>query len=283
MAKIKTNEINYNTENYIAMANNIIKGKQFMSLQTAKLIRLIITQIGINDKELKIYNCKITELANLLNVKSNNIYRDIRNICETTMKSIIYIGTGNPKEPWKIIHWVSNANYDGQGNIKIELSKEIKPYVIELNKWFTKYKLKNILEFNSYYAIRIYEIIMCKNGEQGKHKNKIEIELNELRQMLDCESKYKLFADFKRKAIEPARKEINQKSDIVINNITYIKTGKAVTSIIFEISPKKDLTENKTEKKSITNTKQNKKTTYTNNKENTSYDINAFDKYDIFE
>lgn len=224
----------YNSEHYTVAANDIIRGKQAMTLQTARLIRLLITQVVKEDKDLKTYSCKITDLAKFLNVDSSNLYRDIREICDCAMKSVVYIGTGNPKQPWEMFHWLSTASYDGEGTLTLRLSDQIKPYVLELEKWFTQYQLKNILEFNSYYAIRLYEIIKCEDGLTGGAKSELDFEIDELRQYFDCEQKYKLFADFKRKVIEVAVREINEKSDIYIIPI-YKKTGRAVTSIRFEI------------------------------------------------
>lgn len=234
MAKVKKHAMTYNAEHYTVAANDIIRGKQSMSLQTARLIRLLITQVVKEDKDLKTYSCRISDLAEFLNIPSSNLYRDIREICDGAMKSVVYIGTGNPKQPWEMFHWLSTASYDGEGTLTLRLSDQIKPYVLELEKWFTQYQLKNILEFNSYYAIRLYEIIKCASGLKGGYEDTLEFDLTELREYFDCENKYKLFADFKRKVIEIAVREINEKSDIWINPI-YKKSGRAITSIVFEI------------------------------------------------
>lgn len=234
MARAKKYEMTYNAEHNTVAANDIIRGKQSMTLQTARLIRLLVTQIAERDKDLKTYTCKITDLAKFLNIDSSNLYKDIFKICECTMKSVVYIGTGNPKHPWELFHWVSTASYDGKGTLTLRLSDEIKPYVLELEKWFTQYKLKNILEFNSYYAIRLYEIIKCEDGATGNMQSELEFEIEELRQYFDCEKKYKLFTDFKRKVIEVAVREINEKSDIWLKP-TYKKWGRAYTSVSFEI------------------------------------------------
>lgn len=234
MARTIKHEMTYNAEHNTVAANDIIKGKQSMTLQTARLIRLLVTQIAERDKDLKTYTCKITDLAKFLNIDSSNLYKDIFKICECAMKSVVYIGTGNTKHPWELFHWVSTAKYDGKGTLTLRLSDEIKPYVLELEKWFTQYKLKNILEFNSYYAIRLYEIIKCEDGASGNMQSELEFEIEELRQYFDCENKYKLFADFKRKVIEVAVREINEKSDIWLKP-TYKKWGRAYTSVSFEI------------------------------------------------
>lgn len=51
----------YNSEYFTVAANDIIKGKQSMTLQTARLIRLLVTQVVKEDKDLKTYSCRITE------------------------------------------------------------------------------------------------------------------------------------------------------------------------------------------------------------------------------
>lgn len=234
MAKVKMYEMTYNSEHYTVAANDIIRGKQAMTLQTARLIRLLITQIVKEDKDLKTYRCRISDFAKFMNIPSSNLYRDIRDICDCAMKSVVYIGTGNPKQPWKMFHWVSTAEYDGNGTLTIRLSDQIKPYVLELEKWFTQYQLKNILEFNSYYAIRLYEIIKCANGEKGGYEDSLEFELTELREYFDCEKKYSRISQFKERVIDVAVREINEKSDIWLNPI-YKKSGRTITSIEFEI------------------------------------------------
>lgn len=234
MAKVKKYEMTYNSEHYTVAANDIIKGKQSMTLQTARLIRLLITQVVKEDKDLKTYTCKISDLAKFFNTSKNNLYRDIKQICYCAMTSTVSIGDGNPEHPWKMFHWISTAEYNGEGMLTLRLSDEIKPYVLDLEKWFTQYQLKNILEFNSYYAIRLYEIIKCEDGATGGMQSELEFEVDELRKYFDCENKYKLFADFKRKVIEVAVREINEKSDLWINP-TYKKTGRAITSVSFEI------------------------------------------------
>lgn len=234
MARAKKYEMTYNAEHNTVAANDIIRGKQSMTLQTARLIRLLVTQIAERDKDLKTYTCKITDLAKFMNIPRNNLYRDVFKLCECALDSNVYIGTGNPKQPWKLFRWISMASYDGKGTITLRLSDEIKPYVLELEKWFTQYKLKNILEFNSYYAIRLYEIIKCEDGATGNMQSELEFEIEELRQYFGCENKYKSFADFKKNTIEVAVREINEKSDIWLKP-TYKKWGRAYTSVSFEI------------------------------------------------
>ena len=160
--------IDYNKEKRVTVANKIIHGKQTMTRQTAKLLRLLITQIAKEDKDLKTYKCDIKELAKFLGIEEKNMYRDIQKACEELMKSIIYI---KDEKSWTMLHWTSRAEYK-DGIVTLKLSDEIKQYVIELKNYFTQYKIENILNFNSFYAIRIYEILKCEKAEKKEKQNR---------------------------------------------------------------------------------------------------------------
>lgn len=227
-------ELSFNQEHNTVIANDILMGKQSMSLQTARLIRLLVTQVAEHDKDLKTYTCRIADLADFLGVSTSNLYRDVRAVCESAMRSVVCVGTGNAKQPWELIHWVSMARYDGAGNLTLRLSDELKPYVLELSAWFTQYKLKHILSLSSFYALRLYELIKCTDGRTGGYQSELVFDLEDLRRVLGCEKKYTAFKDFRKRVIEVAVREINEKTDIYIIP-TYRKNGRAVASVAFEI------------------------------------------------
>lgn len=227
-------KLTFNSEHCAVMANTIVKGRQSMTLQAARLVRIMISKVVKEDKDLRTYTCNITELAEFLNIPRNNLYRDIEEICNILHRSVIYVGTGNPKKPWRQLNWISMSEYDGQGKLTIKLSEDIKPYVIGLEKYYTQYQLKNILNFNSFYAIRLYELIKCEDGKTLGEKDSIEFTIKELREAFDCIDKYLKFNNFKARVIQTAINEINEKSDIEIYP-TYLKLGKSVNSISFEI------------------------------------------------
>jgi len=219
----------YNDAHNIVVANDVVKGKQEMTLQEARLLRLLITQIAQEDKDLMTYTTKISELATFLNIPKNNLYRDVKDICDSLMKRIIRIGCGNPKKPWKIFQWLQLAEYDGNGTLTIKLSNQIKPFVIGLSEYFTQYKLANILAMNSVYAIRLYELLKCDDHKDDYPSYTIK----ELRQAFGCEKKHKQFGHFKSRVIDIAVKEINEKTDLYISRVEYIKKSRAVVGLKF--------------------------------------------------
>lgn len=234
-----TSKISYNPDHFTVMANDIVRGRQSMTLQAARLVRLMIAQVVKEHKDLRTYTVNVTELAKFFGVPKNNMYRDIVSICEVLHKAVVYVATGNPKQPWKMFNWISMSEYDGNGTLTIRLSEDIKPYVLELDKCFTQYQLKNILQFNSFYTLRLYELIKCCDGKQYGEKSWIEFTVQELREAMDCLDKYAGFKYFKRRIISPAICEINSKSDIEVS-AEYIKQGTSITKVKFYIHINRD-------------------------------------------
>ena len=238
-----TKVIDYNKNHYAVMANAIIKGKQTMSLQEAKLIRLLITQIAKNDKDFKTYRVNIKELAKFLEVPDSNLYRDIKNICDKLLTRIVRINTDDPAKPWKIFQWLQLAEYDGHGTITLMLSNQIAPYLLQLNAWFTQYQLKNILAMKSFYSIRLYELLKLTIGEDRKKKMEYTFSIQALREYLECENKFKQIIELKKKVLDIAIRDISEYSEY---NCTYEckKTSRSITDIIFYL----ELKEQKQEK-----------------------------------
>ena len=114
---------------------------------------------------------------------------------------------------------------------RINFSPYLKPYMLKLNTMFTQYKLANILSMKSKYSPRIYEILKCN---EFKRQGYIEIEIEELRKLLKVDNLYPLYADFKKRVLQQAQKELTKLSDISFE-FEEIKTSRSVTSIKFLI------------------------------------------------
>ncbi|OAV74514.1 RepB family protein [Bacteroidales bacterium Barb7] len=223
----------YDKNHYSVIANDVIKGKQEMTLQEARILRLLITQVAKEDKDLKTYECKIKDLAKFLNVDGSNIYREIKSICDSLAQRVVRVGTGNPRNPWQTFSWLQLAKYDGNGTITLMLSEQIKPFVLDLDKYFTQYQLVNVLDMNSFYAIRLYELIKSEEYKAEFGNEYQEYTIDFLREFFCCEKKYSLFSNFKMRVLDIAIKEINEKSDLEIRYTDYIKDGRKVVAIRF--------------------------------------------------
>ena len=80
--------------------------------------------------------------------------------------------------------------------------------------------------------IKLYQLLAQYKNKPGGER---EITLENLKSMLGIsnEKTYKLFGDVKRKILEISKREINEKTDLIIS-YSEIKTGRKVTSIKFK-------------------------------------------------
>ena len=114
---------------------------------------------------------------------------------------------------------------------------QYKEYLLELKNNFTQIKqVKYIKEFESKYAIRIYTLL--KDYRLMGHR---DINIEALSKMLQLPKSYSNYKFIRLRVLEPALKEINEKSDLEIYNIEPIeKQGKKIITIRIEFGNKAD-------------------------------------------
>lgn len=225
------NEIDKN-KNQVLCSNNLIEAKYKLGVIEQKIIHRILTQINIQDKELKFFKIYIKDFCDLLG-NTNNYKIIINNACENLRKTDIWIETDNETEIKTT--WFSSAEYFSDGTVELEISRKLSPYLLELKRNFTKYDFSNIINFKSQYSIRLYQLL-----KQYDKIGKRDILLNELKVYFQIENEYKKYANFKQKILNIAQKEINSLSDISFT-FEEIKKGRKVDKIKFYITANKEI------------------------------------------
>ncbi|MCI5164652.1 MAG: RepB family plasmid replication initiator protein [Candidatus Electrothrix sp. GM3_4] len=90
------------------------------------------------------------------------------------------------------------------------MDPKLRPYLLNLKSNFLSYDLLVAIRFKSSYTIRIFQLLLANHR---KHKKKIfTFSLGYLRGLFRLEkNQYPLFANFKARILEPARKELEEK------------------------------------------------------------------------
>lgn len=125
---------------------------------------------------------------------------------------------------------------DNQATIRVKLAQDMLPYLFDLKRNYTTFELQAALKLTSKYAKRVYQI--CS---QWKDKPETPVyPVLEFKYMLGVadpktgKEDYKLFGDFKSKALMVALDQINAHTDLKVELVTH-KQGRAVTGISFRI------------------------------------------------
>lgn len=127
---------------------------------------------------------------------------------------------------WASLSIIANPKiYKYAEKVTFTIDKMINDALIDFSKGFKKYELKVAMEFESTYSMRFYEIL-------SNQKKPINYSIETLKDMFQISNKYKLTADFIKRIIEPAKKELDEKSPYTFHYNT-IKTGRKITGIRF--------------------------------------------------
>lgn len=203
------------TDYSVVIANDMIKGCSELSLNELKLLRTIIMQIKPEDEEIYPYKISVRDFQKMVGISEKRIYDEAQKMCIHLLKEIILIGDGNPRHPWKAFQWVSLCEYNS-GNFYIRLNDALKPYILGLQRFYTKFKLSDIVRLNSTYAIRLLELIyeaMKNSPVYADQSTEVYIPLDVLRKATNTEGKYKSVNRWVERVIRSPLEEINKKNE----------------------------------------------------------------------
>jgi plasmid replication initiation protein len=154
----------------------------------------------------------------------------------------------HPNGNWEMFNIINYAKYNKrQGSVTLEINKRAEPYLIKLQELFTSYELINILNLESKYSIRLYQIM-----KGALYKKELTYLLQDFKDTLKINKKtYEAYNNINRFILTPCLEEINLKTDIIVSYIP-IKDGRKVTGLKFTIKSKSVVTDKKTSKKEKT-------------------------------
>lgn len=232
MGKIK--HIKHKETDIVAQNNSLIDAPKDLSLLEYKLFLTVVSKIDPTCDEIPSFSISAEEFSKITGLQNNSsMYRDLQKAADKLMKRVAHVYdpelnvTINVNLTRKSLYWHE------QGRIEIHLSNDVKPFLLHLQKEFTQYKLSNITHLSSLYAIRLYELLK-KQEILGKRI----FELQDLREKLGVsKNQYIRFADLKKRVLDIAQREINDKTDLIVY-YSLKKERQKVVAIKFDISSK---------------------------------------------
>lgn len=196
----------------VSKSNDLINAIYRLNLTEQRLILALISLINPKeDKNFTLYKIPIKEFQTLIGRKGKSTYSDLKELtCNILDKSFSIV---KPDGKLLQLNWLASAEYFGS-HVELEISKKLKPLLLDLTGHYTKYKLKYILTLKNAYFIRLYELLK----EWQYKKRERYFELAEFKAKLGiADNKYKLYGHLKSRVIEKAKKEINENTDIIID------------------------------------------------------------------
>lgn len=214
----------------VRKSNYLIEASYKLSAIEQKIILTLVSMIKPDDREFKKYLLKISNIAQMIGLNTKNDYSYIKNTTKDLLGKVFTITT--PRSELQT-HWFSSVEYfDNKGEVEITFDPKLKPFLLQLKERFTTYHLQEAVQLKSSFSIRMLELL-----HQYEKLGERVFGVKKLRSLLGVEEdQYKLYADFKKRVILAAQKELAAKTNISFE-FTEIKNSYAVEKLRFKIIP----------------------------------------------
>lgn len=223
----------------VVKSNRLNSAIQNLTLPELRIIQLAIVDARETGKGLSTETpLRIDGLryAEAFNTSRQNGYIRMKE-AEETLFNRRFTFTDNKAKPIKS-RWVQDVRYlDDEGAIELCFTRAVVQAITRLDgveEFFTQYLLNQTANLNSVYSVRLYELLV-----QWKTAVKTPtFDLATFRQQLGlADSEYNRMCDFKRRVLDVAVNEINEKTDLTVS-YSQEKRGRIISGFKFTVRTK---------------------------------------------
>lgn len=224
----------------VSMSNALATARHGLTLTEKRLIAAAVSRLDSRRPQgSAIVKTRITaaEYAETFNIDIDTAYSELKSAGNKLYeRSITFYRAANrrkgkPLPPTRTkMRWIGARHYqDGEGWIELEWWPEVVPHLIGLYKQFTSYKLAQASALRSTYSWRLLELLM-----RYESTGWAEYDIDDFAEAMDATDKQRAdFAAIRRRMIEPAVRELNEKDGWIIQ-WRAIKKGRRVAKVRFE-------------------------------------------------
>ena len=233
-------------ESLVWQQNQLAEARYKLSPREQKLLLYVIAMIEPEAQDFGRCKVAVREFADLTGLKPDDLYQELRDtalaIREKTLVVENVLEPGMKKPVRRHGSWFEYVDEAlGDGYVTIKLSSWLRPLLIQVRRDFFRYQLGYALGLKSEYAIRLYQWL--KRWQYARQKTaslqqlRLELGATEVNQEGKIvKENLAAYKHFKNKAILPAVKEINEKTDMSVNfKEEKVKGSKAVAALTFQI------------------------------------------------
>ena len=217
-------QMNLDEDNLVYQSNNLINANYDMTALEQKILLINISIINKKDTDFGLNVFRIKDLADLLQCSPELLYRDLPKLSKKIISKVVevYNSEKDELEQFNIIHYAKYKNK--KGVVEFEINPRAKPYLLQLESFFSSFELKNALRLVGKYSIRLYQITKA-----SLYKKEMYIPLDEFKNTLKLTQKsYDRFNNITNKILNPSIKEINERTDIELEYETVLSGRKAI-------------------------------------------------------
>ena len=258
----------------VVKSNKLITASYYLTLNEMRLLDLALAELTEYEECEK----KLTTMPQFVEIRAedyskaydmplNQAYDAMRDASEQLFMRYFTYQVQSEMYPshkeQRKARWVQEIGYvKGQGLVALSFTHALIELAGKLKGSFSRYHLEQKAPLTSIYAHRLYEMMMQWRGS----KNVPYLTYCELRNRFDiADDEYNRVANFKARVLDPAVKQINELTDIIVSYEQY-KQGRRIEGFIFKFKFKDTKKDTGTSTSKDTKPSENKDTSTSNKK-----------------
>lgn len=206
--------------------NNMGADEKRIFVLASPLVRLV------NATEQTKFSISAKDYAKACGISENSAYGQLNQAAKALRGR--YFSYINAKNHRVSVHWVIRIEYSN-AEISFYFPEEVLYMLSIFNSKnpYTKFKVETALKLKGSHAIQLYQLL--KQHEKIGFR---QFEIEEFKQMFQLTEKYKILSNLRVRVIEPAVKEITEKTELDIT-FSQIKQGNKIVGFYFKINKEK--------------------------------------------
>jgi len=201
-------------EYYVTMHNGIVKGEFDFSITAHRILMMLLSQIDSREQaQFKPQYVRVADLKRLLGEPRGSLYTQCKEAVDDLIGQTITIeeedGSYHGMTVFEHIRYLAHS-----GVITAQFSNYARPYLLQLERQFTSWQMRQTLPLTTNYAIRHY--MLAKMVERKTRRHQQTFALTDYRRWMRLTDKYERFADLRRYVLEPSIEQVNDKTDVEV-------------------------------------------------------------------
>lgn len=225
----------------IKKSNNLVESRYKFDIWETRFFLSILAQIRKDEADLRKYRIWYKDIIKTFGLNSGDAYASLRDAAKSLIRKPVrtsYYVDGVKREQEASL--ITQIDYMAEGKdssasheyIDVMVQDNMKPFLLQLQKNFTAYDLRNVVKLGVY-SVRMYELL-----KQYESIGTRTLTIDEMKIMFELSHEYQKYNDFYRWVIKPSEEEINRYTDILILNIEKLKEGRKITALRFKFRKK---------------------------------------------
>lgn len=229
----------------IKKSNQLIESRYKFDVWETRVFLSVLSHIRREDEDFKTYRIWYRDVIKTFGLTSGQSYGFLRDAARSLMRKVFNVASEeNGFQRETEYHIIRSVNFLSEGEkgrgvesqefIDITFDPQMKPMLLQLQRNFTAYDLRNVVKLGTY-PVRVYELL-----KQYESIGERTLGFEEMKRMFELTEEYPLFGNFFQKVITPSVNDINLHTDLIITNLEKVKEGKRVVAVRFVFQKKSE-------------------------------------------